>query len=94
MNKELELMLNLMEGQNINIYICGKISNFQCFENFEWWIEPLLEGDQLVLSSQGEEKYFYISLESVQDIKICEELKEIRFIFGEDNLIQVWIDME
>lgn len=94
MNEKLELMLNLMEGHDINIYICGIATNYQLYENFEYWLQPLITGDQLVLSSQGEEKYFYIRLEDVQDIKICEELKEIRFIFDEDNLIQVWIDME
>ena len=84
MNEELELMLTNMTGKDVNIYICGKVTNYQQYEDMEFWIEELLTGDNLVISSQGEEKYFYIALDDIQDIKICKELNEIRFIY--DNM--------
>lgn len=91
--KELEIMLNKMNGHNVNIYLLGLVHKYFCFEEMIWYTEEKNNLEEwLYISSENDEEEFSIMLDEIQNVVINEFLGQILIIYNNQLQIQIWVD--
>jgi hypothetical protein len=83
----LEEVLHTMDGESVDINICGSLGRLETIENFSCWRDGL-EQQKLILSDENTEDYWFL------DIKDIKEWSFNSIIDGVDIILNGGLEIE